>query len=150
MSRLVSARTLVMIATALAMAACKGATAPKVVYLRIETAATTQAAVQELQVTAAIDNRGDGTFRSGGCLRPEIVIDSLNPTGTWVPLGVLQSDDLATCVTVFTVGPGQVQQFRTSFTRADPALKFPRGVPLRLRTVPVSLGDAPAVRFALP
>lgn len=150
MSAVTSTRRLLPIATTLVLASCTATTAPPIVYLRIESAATAGAPVQQLLVAAAIDNRGDAVFRSGGCLRPEIVIDSLTSTGTWVPLGTLQSDDLATCAQAFNVAPGQTQSFQTTFTRTDPATKFPRSVALRLRTVPVSLGDAPAVRFALP
>jgi hypothetical protein len=135
---------------ALMSAACKAATAPPVVLFRLNSASTTTTPVQQLVVSGAIDNRSDAIFRSGGCLRPEIVIDSLTPAGSWVDLGTTQSDDLATCVTAFNVSPGRVQSFQTTFMRSNPPAAFPRGVALRLRTIPISLGDAPAIRFALP
>ncbi|MCC7053433.1 MAG: hypothetical protein IT355_09200 [Gemmatimonadaceae bacterium] len=131
-------------------AACSSSLEPSDVGLRLTSAVTVGTTAQQLQVAAIIENRTDGTFRSAGCLRPELVIDSLTPSGTWVVLDARQLDDLASCAAPFNVAPGTSQPFQTAFVRSDTAARFPRGVSLRLRAVPVSLGNAPAVRFALP
>ena len=132
------------------LSACLKATEDKYVQLRLSTAVTTTTSPQQLVVNGAIDNVSDEIFRTTGCARPQLEIDSLTTAGAWVPLDARQFDDLMNCVTSFNVAPGQTQTFQATFVRADPAARFPRAVSLRLRAVPLSFGTVPAVRFALP
>jgi hypothetical protein len=104
---------------------------------------------QILRVVGALTNNTSTVFRSGGCQRPDIAIDSATANG-WVPLGAKQEAELVLCVQAFNVTPGNTQQFQSTFVRSDTAWRFPRGVPLRLRALTITGDDGPTAAIVLP
>ncbi len=93
-----------------------------------------------LIVRGQLTNSGTTPIVSGGCLRPNIAVDSL-AGDRWVDLQTRQSEELVVCIRAFTVDPGSTVEFDATFSRASLAA-FPVEVPLRLRVLPA--GDTPA------
>lgn len=85
---------------------------------------------------------------SGGCLRPNISVDSLTG-GRWVAMNSQQSEELVVCVRAFTVDPGGTAEFDAYFSRPN-RIAFPINVPLRLRVISQDDAVQPSVSFQLP
>lgn len=115
---------------------------------RLVSARVTPGEIEMLEITAELTNTGTVPLRSGGCLRPDLAIDFAAPGG-WTALDVLQTGELVLCIQAFALGPGASQQFTTAFRRKQGFDIFPRGVPLRLRVLPIPTGDGPTLPFTI-
>ncbi len=122
--------------------------APGVASLLVVDARIVTGAIDTLRISADLTNGTDTDFARIGCLRPALALDSLAGT-QWVPLGVLQPEELIQCVRTFTVKAGTTQRFDAQFTRAVATQKFPRGTPLRVRVISPPAELEPFFSFTL-
>ncbi len=142
------------IATGLALIAsgCSTAgttvTGPSEGTFRLVSAQVTKSDYEMLEVTARLTNTGTTPLRSGGCLRPDVAIDT-QTAGGWSPLDVLQTAELVVCIQAYTLAPGTTGEFTTAFRRAKAADVFPREVPLRLRVVLQSGSEGPVLPITI-
>jgi hypothetical protein len=123
---------------------------PNSVRMRLTTVATSSNANETVVLSATIQNGTTTEFRRFGCTRPALAIDSATATG-WAELPALQLESLALCFSpYYIVSAGTTQAFETAFTRKSPALKFPRGVALRLRVIGETPEMGPVAPIVLP
>lgn len=101
-----------------------------------------------LFVRGQLTNNSTVPLVSGGCLRPNISVDSLS-AGNWVPMNSQQSEELVVCIRAFTVDPGGTAEFDAYFGRPN-RVSFPIGVPLRLRVVAQNESQQPSATLQLP
>jgi hypothetical protein len=129
--------------------ACATSTGQDDVRFRIlEARQTAPADAWTLLVRGQLTNNSTEPLVSGGCLRPNIAVDSL-AGDRWVDLNTRQSEELVVCIRAFTVDPGSTAEFDATFSRTNFS-EFPAGVPLRLRVMPANDVPGPTVTFQLP
>lgn len=142
-----------LLTAALAVVSCESSPTEAVtngVRFRLLSVNITQPADADvLSLRGELTNTRSTPLVSGGCLRPNLAIDSATATG-WAPISTRQSEELIQCVRAFTVDPGTTVPFEATLT-PDPAVagRFPRGVALRLRVIDTTPNDGPVVPLAL-
>ena len=142
--------TLVACATTTALDDGYDSQSPDTVRMRLTSVATSSNANETLALSAMISNGTATEFRRFGCTRPALAIDSATATG-WAELPALQLESLALCFSpYYIVSAGTSVTFETAFVRKSPAMKFPRGVALRLRVVGETVEMGPVAPLVLP
>jgi hypothetical protein len=123
-------------------------TGPSDGAFRLISAQITKTEYEMLEVTLRLTNTGTTPLRSGGCMRPDLVIDA-QTAGVWSPIDILQTAELVVCIQAYTLAPGTTGEFTTAFRRAKAADLFPRDTPLRLRVVLQSGAEGPVLPISI-